>query len=62
MNANIVEVSLVRSINGYSVIYTPTIYYSCRQDSLEHLSFYEFTLIYKKIASIKQLPFKEPHH
>jgi hypothetical protein len=61
MNANIVEVSLVRSINGDLAIYTPTTYYSCRQRSLEHL-FYEFTLIYKKIASIKQLPFKEPHH
>jgi hypothetical protein len=61
MNANIVEVSLVRSINGDVVIYTPTTTYSCHLDLVEHLSFYEFTSTYKKIVSIKQLPFKEPH-
>jgi hypothetical protein len=61
MNANIVEVSLVRSVNGDVVIYTPTTNYSCHLDLVEHLSFYEFTSTYKKIVSIKQLPFKEPH-
>ncbi len=61
MNANIMEASFVRSVNGDVTIYTPTTNYSCHPNSLEHLSFYEFTSIYKKIASIKQLPFKEPH-
>jgi len=61
MNANIVEASFIRSKNGNVAIYTPTTNYSCRLDSLEHLSFYEFTSTYKKIASIKQLLFKEPH-
>jgi hypothetical protein len=58
MNANIVEASFVRSVNGDVIIYTPTIDYSCRPNSLEHLSLYEFTSIYKKVVSIKQLPFK----
>jgi hypothetical protein len=34
MNANIVEVSLVRLENGDVVIYTPITYYSCCLDSL----------------------------
>jgi hypothetical protein len=57
MNAKIVEVSFVRSINGNVIIYTPTVDYSCHPNSLEHLSLYEFTSIYKKVVSIKQLPF-----
>jgi len=61
MNANIVEVSIIRSINGDVVIYTPTTIYSCHLDSVEHLSFYEFTSTFKNIVSIKQLPFKKPH-
>ncbi len=55
------EVSFVRSVNGDVVIYTPTTNYSCHLDSVEHLSFYEFTSTYKKIVSIKQFPFKKPH-
>jgi len=39
MNANIVEASLVRSKNGYVVIYTPTTNYSDHPNSLEHMSF-----------------------
>jgi hypothetical protein len=60
MNVNIVEVSLVRSKNGDVVVYMPIIDYSCCLDSLEHLSFYEFTLIYKKKSLTKQLLFKGP--
>jgi hypothetical protein len=61
MDANIMEASLIRSKNGNVAIYTPTTNYSCHLDSLEHLSLYEFTSTYKKIAAIKQLSFKEPH-
>jgi len=61
MNVDIVEASFVKLINGDVAIYTLTIDYSCYLDSLEHLSLYEFTSLYKKINSIKQLPFKEPH-
>jgi hypothetical protein len=53
MNADIVEVSVVRLVNGDVTIYTPTIDYSCCPNSLEHLSLYEFTSIYKKVVSIK---------
>jgi hypothetical protein len=58
MNVDIVEASFIRSVHGDVTIYTPTIDYSCHPNSLGHLSFYEFTSIYKKVASIKQLPFK----
>jgi hypothetical protein len=53
MNANIVEASFVKSKNGDVIIYTPTTNYSCHPNSLERLSLYEFTSIYKKIVSIK---------
>jgi hypothetical protein len=61
MNADIVEVSFVRSENGDVVIYTPITDYSCCPNSLEHLSLYEFTSTNKKIIFVKQLLFKEPH-
>jgi hypothetical protein len=50
---NIVEASLIRSKHGDVAIYTPITNYSCHLDSLEHLSLYEFTSTYKKIASIE---------
>lgn len=52
MNANIMEASLVILENGDLAIYTPTTYYSCRPNSLEHLFLYEFTSTYQKIDSI----------
>jgi hypothetical protein len=61
MNVNIMEASLVRSKNGNVAIYTPTMDYSCRRDSLEHFSLYEFALIYKKFVFVEQLLFKNPH-
>jgi hypothetical protein len=60
MNANIMEVSLVKSKNGDVAISTPITYYSWCLDSLEHLSLYEFTTIYKKITSIQQFLLKKP--
>jgi hypothetical protein len=61
MNAYIMEASLIRLKNGNVVIYTPTMDYSCCPNSLEHFFLYEFTSIYKTIASIEQLLFKKPH-
>jgi hypothetical protein len=61
MNVNIMEASFVISKNGDVAIYTPIMDYSCHRDSLEHLSLYKFTSIYKKIVFIEQLLFKEPH-
>jgi hypothetical protein len=54
MTTNIVEASLVRSKNGDVVIYTPITDYSNHPNSLEHVSFYEFTSTYNNIFSIKQ--------
>jgi hypothetical protein len=53
MNANIMEASLIRLKNGNVAIYTPTMDYSFWPNSLKHLSFYEFTSTYKKVASIE---------
>ncbi len=61
MNATIVEASLVRSKNGDVVIYTPIIDYSNCPNSLEHVSFYEFTSTYTNNFSIKQFQFKSSH-
>jgi hypothetical protein len=46
MTTYIMEASLVISKNGDVAIYTPTMDYSCHPNSLEHLTFYEFTLAY----------------
>jgi len=61
MNATTVEYSLVRLKNGDVVIYTPITDYSNRPNSLEHVSFYEFTSTYTNKFSIKQFQFKSPH-
>jgi hypothetical protein len=46
MNTYIMEASVVISKNGDVAMYIPTTDYSCRPNSLEHLTLYEFTLAY----------------
>jgi hypothetical protein len=60
VNVDFMEASLVRLKNGDVAIYTPTMDYSCRSNSLEHLSLYEFTSTYKKLLPSNNFYSKSP--
>jgi hypothetical protein len=51
----------MRSRNRRFALCSSTMDYTCHLDSLELMSLYEFTSSYKKVPSLKHLPFKEPH-
>jgi hypothetical protein len=57
----LVDVSLLRLGNIRFALCFSTMDYTCCMDSLELMSFYEFTSSYKKVPSLKHLPIKEPH-